>query len=81
MLYNQALPITTEVGNRILEAATLNNIGEVHFSIGKPEEALKFYNQVLLIFEAVGDRSREIKPLKAKTLSNMGLVYNHIGQP
>jgi tetratricopeptide (TPR) repeat protein len=54
--YNQALPISREVGSREGEAATLNNIGFVYDSIGQPQEALKYYNQALPISREVGDR-------------------------
>ncbi|MEH2318888.1 MAG: tetratricopeptide repeat protein [Nostoc sp.] len=38
------------------EASTLNNIGIVYDSLGEKQEALKYYNQALPIFRAVGDR-------------------------
>jgi CHAT domain-containing protein len=59
-----------------MEATTLNNIGTVYLGIGKPEEALKYYNQALPIIREVGDRSGE-----AVTLSSIGLVYDNIGKP
>ncbi|MCL6753728.1 CHAT domain-containing protein [Nostoc sp. CCCryo 231-06] len=56
------------------EAATLNNIGGVYFSLGEKQQALKYYNQVLPILRAVGDRGGE-----AATLNNIGLVYSDLG--
>jgi len=74
--YNQALPISREVGDRSGEATTLNNIGLVYRSIGQPQQALEYYNQALPISREVGDRSGE-----ATTLNNIGFVYHSIGQP
>jgi CHAT domain-containing protein/Tfp pilus assembly protein PilF len=64
------------VGDRGGEATTLNSIGEVYRGIGKPEEALKYYNQALPIKRAVGDPGEE-----ATTLNNIGAVYDGIGKP
>ncbi|MGA9378739.1 MAG: tetratricopeptide repeat protein, partial [Phormidium sp.] len=55
---------------------TLSNIGAVYQDIGKPQEALKYYNQALPITREVNNRSGE-----ATTLSNIGLVYQDIGKP
>jgi CHAT domain-containing protein/Tfp pilus assembly protein PilF len=59
-----------------MEATTLNNIGAVYDGIGKPEEALKYYNQALPIRREVGDLGGE-----ATTLNNIGGVYYGIGKP
>ena len=63
------------MGDRSGEAVTLNNIGLVYNNIGKAQEALKYFQQALLISREVGDRSGE-----AVTLNNIGLVYNNIGK-
>ncbi|MEZ2313299.1 MAG: CHAT domain-containing protein, partial [Microcoleus sp.] len=44
--------------------------------ISQPQEALKYYNQVLPIRREVGDRSGE-----ATTLNNIGFAYKSISQP
>jgi tetratricopeptide (TPR) repeat protein len=52
--YEQALPILREAGNRVGEAATLNNIGLVHDGRGDGQAALSYYEQALLILREVG---------------------------
>jgi tetratricopeptide (TPR) repeat protein len=42
-LYEQALPIRREVGDRAGEATTLNNLGEVYRGIGEPQRARELY--------------------------------------
>lgn len=73
---NQALPILREVGDRSVEAATLNNIGLVYWKIGKLQQGLDFYNQALPIRREVGDRLSQ-----ASMLSNIGLVYRDTNRP
>jgi tetratricopeptide (TPR) repeat protein len=75
-LYEQALPIKREVGDRSGEGTTLNNMARVYRDIGKPEDALRLYEQALPIKREVGDRSVE-----GTILSNMALVYSDIGKP
>ncbi|MEG4397035.1 tetratricopeptide repeat protein [Microcoleus sp. BROC3] len=43
--YNQALPISRKLGDRLGEAGTLNNICLAYNNISQPQEALKYYNQ------------------------------------
>ena len=64
------------MGDRGGEATTLTNIGTVYQGIGKPEEALKYFNQALPISHEVGDRGGE-----SRTLNNIGAVYSGIGKP
>src|SRR5690242_6646965 len=42
-LYNQALDKARALQDKAGEATTLNNIGEVYQSTGKPQKALDFY--------------------------------------
>ena len=64
------------MGDRRVEATTLNSIGEVYRGIGKPEEALKYLIQALPISREVGDRGVE-----ATTLNNIGNAYFGMGKP
>ncbi len=57
------------------EAATLNNIGFVYYSLGEKQTALDYYNQALPLFRAVEDRGGE-----ATTLTGIGLVYSDLGE-
>ena len=67
-LYEQALPIRREVGDRAGEAATLTNLAGVYQDMGQPERALALYEQALPIMREVRDRAGE-----AATLN--GLAY------
>jgi tetratricopeptide (TPR) repeat protein len=62
--------------DQLLELQALNNIALVHDDTGKPQEALKFYEQILPIWREVGDRAGE-----AATLNNVAGVYRMIGKP
>ena len=52
----QALAIARQLENKQLEALALVLIGKNYSNIGKPQQALDFYNQALPIFQEVGDR-------------------------
>jgi tetratricopeptide (TPR) repeat protein len=69
--YHRALIIAREVGNQGHEAILLSNINLVYKELGKPQDSLKNYQQVLAISK---DESR------ASTLNNMRNVYVEIGQ-
>src|SRR5207244_3275606 len=58
-LFEQALPIWREVGDREGEAVTLNNMAVVYENIGRPQEALRLHEQALPIRREVGDRAGE----------------------
>jgi len=75
-LYEQALPIRREVGDRLGEATTLSNMAEVYSNIGRPQDALRLLEQALPITKEVGDH-----PGEAITLSRMAEVYSNIGRP
>jgi tetratricopeptide (TPR) repeat protein len=75
-LYEQALPLMQEVGNRAWEATTLNNIALVYDATGQPKRALELYEQALPINREVGNRA-----MVATTLNNMAKTYRAIGQP
>ncbi len=51
-------------------AVIYNNLGNAHSNIGKPVEALKYYQDAVKISEQLGDKKRT-----AKTLKNMGTLY------
>ncbi len=81
--YQQALPLfravgdsTEELRQRSQQAATLNRIGWVSYSLGQFQIALNSHQQALPIWREVGDRSEE-----ASTLRVIGDVYDKIGQP
>jgi len=89
-LFNEALPILRDLGDRAGEAATLTNIGRVYDGLGDRQQALRFYNEALPIFRRqqalrfynqalpirrdVGDRAGE-----AATLNNIWGVHDGLG--
>jgi CHAT domain-containing protein/Tfp pilus assembly protein PilF len=73
--WEEAILLLRAVGDRRMEAGTLNNIGGVYDALGEKQKALDFYNQALPIRLAVGDRGGE-----ARTLNNIGAVYNALGE-
>ena len=73
--WDEAIPLYREFGHREMEAATLNNIGNVYDSLGEKQKALDYYSRALPIFQAVGDRRGE-----AATLNRIGNVYDSLGE-
>jgi len=72
--YNQALPLSRQVGDKSGEATTLNNLGLVYDALGDKQQALDFYQQALPLRRQVGDRSGE-----SITRYNMAMVYRTLG--
>ena len=54
--YEQALPLSRQVGDRGGEARTLSNLGRMYSALGHQREALDFYEQALLLRRQVSDR-------------------------
>jgi CHAT domain-containing protein/Flp pilus assembly protein TadD len=72
--WKQALILWQQVGNKVAEAATLNNIGLLYSYLDDKQQALNYYNQSLPLRRQVGDKKGE-----ATTLNNIGSVYNDLG--
>lgn len=62
-------------GDRTGEAAALNAIGFIYYSLGEKQLALEYYNQALSIHRAIGDRSGE-----GDLLDHIGVVYASLGE-
>ncbi len=75
-LWTQAAALYREVGDRAAAGTTLNNIGEVHRALGRPDSALAYLGQALVIRRALGDR-----PGEGGALNNIGLVHDALGRP
>ncbi|MDQ3649800.1 MAG: CHAT domain-containing tetratricopeptide repeat protein, partial [Acidobacteriota bacterium] len=73
--YNRALTILRTLGDRSSEAATLNNIGLLHDSLGEKRKALDSYNLALPMLQATGDER-----VRAYALSNIGLLQDSLGE-
>ncbi len=70
----QALEIV-EGRDRALEGQVQHNLARMSHATGHPHEALRLYEQALLISREVGDRTDE-----GTTLNNLGSVYSALGQ-
>ena len=56
-------------------AGALNDLGNVHHSLGTENDAIGCYAQALLIYRQVGDRGGE-----ATSLNNIGAVHSALGE-
>jgi CHAT domain-containing protein len=68
------LSLARVAGFRYVEAETLNGMGLVYASMGKRHDALKYYNQALPIWRAMGNPDGE-----ANTLANIALLDQERG--
>ncbi|MGB8343707.1 MAG: CHAT domain-containing protein [Ktedonobacteraceae bacterium] len=75
-LYEQALVLSREVGDRAGEGTTLNNLGRVYDDIGQKAKALDYYEQALVLLREVGDRAGE-----GVTLVNMAVLQYQEQRP
>ena len=74
--YQQALDLQQELeGGERLVAQTLDDIGRIHFSSGRNQEALDHYNRALKLQQNKHDIIGE-----AETLSYIGMVYLAAGK-
>ncbi|MGL5060526.1 MAG: CHAT domain-containing protein [Microcoleus sp.] len=75
VLFEQALKMCRESGQRGKEASVLNNIGKAYSDLGEQQKALDYYNQSLSLKRAIGDVSGI-----AITLNNIGVLYSDLGE-
>ena len=73
--YQQVLRIRQELGDKVGEGITLNNIGTVYLYQGEYATALEFYQQALVLHKQVGNKAME-----GTTLNNLGEVYRNLGE-
>jgi tetratricopeptide (TPR) repeat protein len=69
-----ALPLWQSIGDRSLEAQTLNSLGFLHERFSEPRLALERYQQALQLRRAVNDRYGE-----GETLHNIAAAYSALG--
>ena len=72
--YGNALSQFRAVGNRVSEAAALNNIGTIYLDTAAWQQSLDYYAQALRISEAIGDAARQ-----AAILHNIGSIELRLG--
>ena len=73
-LYEDALRIARQSGNRRGQANELGNLGNCHFSLGDYPSAIGLYEEALLIDRAIGNRQGE-----ANDLGNLGDCHFSLG--
>ena len=74
-LYEEALELFREGGERDGEAASLGNLGNCYGELGQTARSIDFYEQALAIARDTGNRTRE-----AVQLGNLGNRYADMGQ-
>jgi tetratricopeptide (TPR) repeat protein len=75
-LYEQALKISREVGDRLQEAETLGALGRVHATLGNWRHSVDSLEQSLRLSRDIGDRRRE-----GDALGGLGEAYSSLGEP
>jgi CHAT domain-containing protein len=74
-LFNQALALRRQTGDRNGEAAALNNLGFVHALLGDRQKALDHLDQALAIFRELQSQDGE-----GATLHHLTLVWKTFGE-
>jgi CHAT domain-containing protein/Tfp pilus assembly protein PilF len=74
-LFEKALVICREIGEKEGEGIIFDNIGFVYNNLGQYQKALDYYQQALVIRKQIGDKSGE-----GITLNNIGKVYDSLGE-
>ncbi|MGB9616156.1 MAG: tetratricopeptide repeat protein [Desulfomonilaceae bacterium] len=74
LLFEKALLLYRQSGDKKGEARCLNKIGEICDDWGEYDRALNFYEQALSIWQALGDLQGQ-----GLALNNIGLIYYHKG--
>ncbi len=74
IIYNLALQIAAQLGDKAGTASTLRNIGNIHNAQGSYAQALEYYRQSLKLAEEISD-----KALISRAVGNIGIVYSSQG--
>ena len=74
-IFEQALAIARETGDREGEAIDLSNLGNCYADLGQIPRAIELYEQALAIARETGDREGE-----ATCLGNLANSYSDLGQ-
>ena len=67
--YEAALSAWKALGDRVGEATTLCDLGDLYYILSNPQKAFEAYNQALALWRAEGRRLEE-----GQTLSSLGLI-------
>lgn len=71
----EALAHARELNDSNLIGSVYNTIGNLKDNVNETEDAIRYYQQSLEIFEAIGNDS-----LKGKVYNNLGIIYDNMGQ-
>ena len=78
--FRESLNILKRAENKITKlpakSTALGNIGNIYHNLGKPDEALEYYQQALEINRKLGYEQGA-----ARNLNNIGTLYNELGKP
>ena len=74
-LYEQALVVVRQTGDRTLEQLYLSNLSFAHYGLGQVDRVIKFQAEALAIARDIGNRRGE-----GAWLGNLGLFYQALGQ-
>jgi len=85
---NQALTIEQNAGFRTGAAISKDILGRIYTDMGQEEAALKIFNEIVPFWQSEQNQRRaerfgegaRFKRGEASTLSNLGRVYNNLGQ-
>jgi len=73
--YENAILLWRAGGDREREGLALNNLAQVHYTLGDRKKAIELFGQALSIMQALGNKFGE-----ATTLSNIAAVYEDFGE-
>ena len=68
--HQKSLDIKRQIGNRLGEAQSLGNLGNVYNALGQYEKAISFHQKSLDIKRQIGNRLGE-----AQSLGSLGIAY------
>jgi tetratricopeptide (TPR) repeat protein len=74
-LYEQALAIAREVGDRDGEAVVLGGLGNNYYDLGQTPKAIELLEQAVAIARETGNRQ-----LETSALGNLAVCYSDLGQ-
>lgn len=74
ILYNRAIELSKEIGDRKMKAEAVGNIGIFYFGKNK-EEALKYFLQGLTLYESIGDEANSVR-----LCLNISAIYSGLHQ-
>ncbi|MGE5656330.1 MAG: CHAT domain-containing protein [Actinomycetota bacterium] len=74
-VWEQALSIYQQNGNRQGEANSLGNLGNAYLSLGQYQQAIGFHHKSVIIAREIGHRQAE-----ANALGSLGNTYRSLGQ-